>query len=112
MPLFYEHPSQMSEIFWESMHRFLKKREHLLGVLMDEDCFTTRAAKYTSSVTERCRALGSSIGFLHGTVIGIKSPGVRSEQYAGYYGHKCKHTPKVRNAHDLGRPFATCVRSH
>lgn len=94
--VFKNHPSHLSEIFWESLSRFIHKREHLVNGDLHAGFSARNAAKYAQSIHSKCEVLDHCIGFLDGTVIGIARPGSNIEQNAAYNGHKRKHALKFQ----------------
>lgn len=64
----------MSELFWETMHRFLHSRKHLLMGKINEDFIRRRVPLDIEAIERICTALMSCIGFIDGTELGIYRP--------------------------------------
>ena len=71
---FGKHGPQLYEIFWETLDNMMNTRGHLLRGIKSQPFMTERAAIYADSILQKGRALGSCVGFLDGTVIGIARP--------------------------------------
>lgn len=94
--IFRKHPSHMSEIFREGLHRFCNGRSHILTGPLHAEFVARRAVKYAECIYQKCPSLDRCIGFMDGTVIGIARPGSSAEQNAAYNGHKRKHALKFQ----------------
>jgi hypothetical protein len=89
---FGKHASQLSEIFWEALERFLEMRQHLITGDMHRGFMEARVGFYATAIARKGNALQNCVGFIDGTVIGIARPGDSEIQRIAYNGHK-ENTP-------------------
>ena len=95
--MFGKYAAQLSEIFWESLEHFMKRRECLLSsVSLIGHYMSARARIYANAIREKGGALRNCVGFIDGTVIGIARPGDSTAQSVAYNGHKRKHAIKFQ----------------
>ena len=95
--MFGKYAAQLSEIFWESLEHFMKRRECLLSsVGLIGHYMSPRARIYANAIREKGGALRNCVGFIDGTVIGIARPGDSTAQSVAYNGHKRKHALKFQ----------------
>lgn len=73
--LFKNHPSHMSEIFWERVQHFLKERQHLLYSDLHDGYLSTEAKLFSDAIHRKCPVLRRCIGFMDGTVLVSHVPG-------------------------------------
>ena len=93
---FGKHSSQLSEIFWESLERFIETRGDLMTGEICSEFVAERAQLYSEAVHQKSNAMSNCIGFIDGTVIGISRPGGYRMQNVVYNGHKRKHALKYQ----------------
>lgn len=55
--LFQMHPSHMSEIFWEGLRIFLRKRKYLLSDDLNGELIALQAIDYADAINKKCPAL-------------------------------------------------------
>ena len=95
--MFGKYAAQLSEIFWESLEHFMKRRECLLSsVSLIGHYMSPRARIYANAIREKGGALRNCVGFIDGSVIGVACPGDNTAQSVAYNGHKRKHDLKFQ----------------
>lgn len=95
--LFHLHTSHLSEIFWESLERFVAVRAPLIMHEMHAPFWASRFQTYSASVHAKTEALENCVGFIDGTVIKVARPGGDSiQQQVCYNGHKRTHALKFQ----------------
>lgn len=107
--VFFKHPSQLCEIFWESLVRFWRRHGHILTGDMSIQFIASNADRYSNAINQKCAALENCIGFIDGTVLGIARPGDHAEQHAAYNGHKRKHALKFQT---ITTPDGLIIHAH
>ena len=94
--VFGKHSSQLSEIFWECLEKFVETRGHLLTGDVCAEFVAEKASTCAEAVHRKSQAMSNCIGFIDGTVIGISRPRGSRMQNVVYNGHKRKHALKYQ----------------
>ena len=107
--VFYKHPAQLSEIFWETLKRFWAVHKQTLTGPLSATFFEQRAHTYAAAVRRKCAVMDRCLGFIDGTVLGIARPVDYDVQHAAYNGHKRKHALKFQT---LTTPDGLVMHAH
>jgi hypothetical protein len=105
--LYGKHASQLSEILWECIENFLPVREHLITGDLHIAYLAANSSRYAHAVFTKSNGLGTRIGFIDGTVLGISRPGEVDIQRVAYTGHKKEARPEVSGDLDSGRFYSS-----
>lgn len=94
--LFENHARQLSEIFCETLRRFLDKRKELPLGQLNSNLLQPRLGLYANAVKKKCGTLANSVGLTDGTEIEVARPGDNGMKNIVYNGHKRKHALKFQ----------------
>lgn len=92
--LFGKWPSQMSEIFWDSIEHLLQARQYLITDPMDKTFIRERAESCAKKIYDKSNGLNKVVGFIDGNVLGIEIPKGNVQQRVVYNGRNGKHALK------------------
>ena len=106
---FGKHPSQMSEIFWENIDKFMECRGNLLLEPVPQEYLASRAQTFSEAVSNKGGALPNCVGFIDGTVLGVVRPSGHMQQMVVYNGHKRKHALKFQA---INTPDGVILHAH
>ena len=94
--MFARHASQLSEIFWEGLEKFLSFRKALITEPVSQSFLSDHAVRYSNAILSKSDALKNCVGFMDGTVIAVARPGDTEAQKVAYDGHQRKHALKYQ----------------
>lgn len=86
--VFFNHLSQMSEVFQEALQLFWRKWRSLLGEAILVSFIAERASLYAYCIERKCSVLDRCVELIGDTVLGIVRPSDYDVQHAGYNGRK------------------------
>lgn len=94
--VFFKLPSQMSNIFQETLGRLWKKHRRLVTGTILSASVRRHTDRYASAVYDQCKVLDIFIDFITGSMLVIVRLTDNEEKYAAYNGHKRNHALKFQ----------------